>query len=59
MLTACGYAPLHVGVNDHLPLPPQMAPLVDAAVALGAEREETRARLGAYQYLVVAGLATA
>ena len=59
MLTACGYTPLHVGVNDHLPLPPQMAPLVDAAVALGAEREETRARLGAYQYLVVAGLAAA
>ncbi len=57
MLTACGYTPLQVGVNDHLPLPPQMAPLVDAAVALGAEREETRARLGAYQYLVVAGLA--
>lgn len=57
MLTACGYTPLQVGVNDHLPLPPQMAPLVDAAVALGAEREETKARLGAYQYLVVAGLA--
>ena len=54
MLVDCGFTPVQVGVNDHLPLPPQMAPLVDAAVALGAEREETAARLGAYQYLVVA-----
>ena len=31
------------------------ATLVDLAVRFGAEREETAARLGAYQYLVVAG----
>jgi 2-polyprenyl-3-methyl-5-hydroxy-6-metoxy-1,4-benzoquinol methylase len=56
MLEETGFDPQSVAVNDHLPLPPQLAPLVDAAVALGAEREETAARLGAYQYLVVAGL---
>lgn len=38
-------------------LPPELAPLLSAAVALGAERAETEARLGAYQYLVVAAAA--
>jgi 2-polyprenyl-3-methyl-5-hydroxy-6-metoxy-1,4-benzoquinol methylase len=36
------------------PMPPALAPLLDAAVALGADRAETEARLGAYQYLLVA-----
>jgi 2-polyprenyl-3-methyl-5-hydroxy-6-metoxy-1,4-benzoquinol methylase len=54
MLVACGFEATHVGVNDLAPLPPELEPLVDVAVALGAEREETAARLGAYQYLVVA-----
>lgn len=57
MLKECGFAPQHVGVNDLAPLPPELQPLVDVAVAFGAERDETAARLGAYQYLVVAGKA--
>ena len=36
------------------PMPPTLLPLVDAAVALGAERAETEARLSAYQYVLVA-----
>jgi len=44
----------HVGVNDLAPLPAELAPLVDLAARYGAEREETAARLGAYQYLIVA-----
>lgn len=36
------------------PPPPALDALVDAAVRCGAERDETRARLCAYQYLVVA-----
>lgn len=35
-------------------MPPALFPLVDAAVALGAERAETEARLSAYQYVLVA-----
>jgi SAM-dependent methyltransferase len=54
MLVETGFEATHVGVNDLAPLPPGLEPLVDVAVALGAEREETAARLGAYQYLVVA-----
>jgi len=38
-------------------MPPQLAPLLTAAVALGADRTETAARLSAYQYLVVASAA--
>ncbi len=36
------------------PMPPALSPLLEAAVALGADRAETEARLGAYQYLLVA-----
>jgi SAM-dependent methyltransferase len=54
MLRDCGFAPRHVGVNDLAPLPPELTPLVDVAAAFGADRGETAARLGAYQYLVVA-----
>lgn len=54
MLTECGFSGRHVGVNDLAPLPPELTPLVDVAAAFGADRTETAARLGAYQYLVVA-----
>lgn len=54
MLRECGFAPGHVGVNDLAPLPGELMPLVDVIVAFGADRDETAARLGAYQYLVVA-----
>lgn len=57
MLGACGFAPQHVGVNDHSPLPAELMPLVDLVAAFGADRDEAAARLGAYQYLVVAGRA--
>jgi hypothetical protein len=40
--------------NDSSPLPPEYEPLVDLAVAAGAERHETRLRLGASEYLIVA-----
>src|SRR5206468_10061881 len=36
------------------PLPPEMEPLAGLASALGADRGEAAARLGAYQYLLVA-----
>jgi SAM-dependent methyltransferase len=54
MLRDTGFAPTHVAVNDILPLPPEMEPLVEAAVRLGANRARAAERLGAYQYLVVA-----
>jgi 2-polyprenyl-3-methyl-5-hydroxy-6-metoxy-1,4-benzoquinol methylase len=39
--------------NSSAPLPPEMSPLVDLAVAAGAERDETALRLGAHEYLLV------
>lgn len=54
MLEETGFEAQHVGVNDLAPLPEELQPLVDVAVGFGAERAETAARLGAYQYLVVA-----
>lgn len=54
MLAETGFEARHVGVNDLAPLPDELEPLVDLAVRFGAERAETAARLGAYQYLVVA-----
>lgn len=59
MLRDCGFEPRHVGVNDLAPLPAELMPLVDVAAAFGADRDETAARLGAYQYLVVAGQSAA
>jgi SAM-dependent methyltransferase len=59
MLERLGLEALEVGVNDHAPLPEHLLPLVDVAVRLGAEREETAARLGAYQYLLTVGRAGA
>lgn len=38
-------------------VPAAVEPLLDAVVEMGGERDETAARLGAYQYLVVAGRA--
>ncbi|MEX2196740.1 MAG: bifunctional glycosyltransferase/class I SAM-dependent methyltransferase [Thermoleophilaceae bacterium] len=55
MLDETGFEARHVGVNDLAPLPGELQPLVDLAVRFGGERAETAARLGAYQYLVVAG----
>ena len=53
MFTACGLEVSFVGVNAQ-PMPSALIPLLTAAVALGAERAETAARLDAYQYLLVA-----
>jgi O-antigen biosynthesis protein len=53
MFTACGFAVQYLTNVCH-PMPPALAPLLDAAVALGAERAETEARLNAYQYVLVA-----
>ncbi|MEV4423191.1 class I SAM-dependent methyltransferase [Patulibacter sp. NPDC049589] len=52
LLDDLGLQAVDIGVNDLAPLPDALRPLVDAAVLLGAEREETAARLGAYQYLL-------
>jgi 2-polyprenyl-3-methyl-5-hydroxy-6-metoxy-1,4-benzoquinol methylase len=54
MLAGLGFEVTEVQVNDHAPLPPQLEPIVAVADALGAPRAETAARLGAYQYLIVA-----
>ena len=54
LLGELGLEAVHVGVNDHLPLPDQLHPLVDLAVAYGADRDEAALGLGAYQYLIVA-----
>jgi hypothetical protein len=54
MLTELGLDLVHLGVNDLVPLPPEMEPLAGLAAALGADRAEAAARLGAYQYLLVA-----
>jgi hypothetical protein len=54
MLTELGLDLVHLGVNDLAPLPPEMEPLAGLAAALGADRAEAAARLGAYQYLLVA-----
>lgn len=57
MLDETGFVGTGVGINDLLPLPEELLPLVELAVRYGAEHEETRARMSAYQYLVVAALA--
>jgi SAM-dependent methyltransferase len=54
MLRSLGLDLVHLGVNDLAPLPPEMDPLAGLAAALGADRTEAAARLGAYQYLLVA-----
>src|SRR5205085_124080 len=54
MLSGLGLEIVHVGVNDLAPLPPEMEPLAGLAAALGGDRTEAVARLGAYQYLLVA-----
>jgi SAM-dependent methyltransferase len=54
MLDELGLEGVEVVPNDRWPMPDELIPLVDCAVAFGAEREETRLRLGAYEYLVVA-----
>jgi SAM-dependent methyltransferase len=52
LLAELGLEATHVGVNDHMPLPGQLQPLVDLAAAYGADRESAALGLGAYQYLV-------
>jgi 2-polyprenyl-3-methyl-5-hydroxy-6-metoxy-1,4-benzoquinol methylase len=54
MLTELGLDLVHLGVNDLAPLPAEMEPLAGLAAALGGDRTEAAARLGAYQYLLVA-----
>jgi SAM-dependent methyltransferase len=54
MLDQLGLEGVQVIPKDFAPLPPALAPLVDCAAAFGGEPEETRLRLGAYQYVVVA-----
>jgi hypothetical protein len=54
MLRQLGLDLVHLGVNDLAPLPPEMEPLAGLAAALGGDRTEAAARLGAYQYLLVA-----
>jgi 2-polyprenyl-3-methyl-5-hydroxy-6-metoxy-1,4-benzoquinol methylase len=54
MLEEVGLEGVEVVPNDCAPLPQELTPLVDFAVDFGAEREETRLRMGAYEYLVVA-----
>ncbi len=53
LLAASRFEPTSLSCHD-IPFPPGLECLVDAAVALGAECAETRARLTAYQYLIVA-----
>jgi hypothetical protein len=59
MLSELGLDLVHLGVNDLAPLPPEMEPLAELASALGGDRAEAAARLGAYQYLLVARPGTA
>jgi 2-polyprenyl-3-methyl-5-hydroxy-6-metoxy-1,4-benzoquinol methylase len=54
MLRELGLDLVHLGVNDLAPLPPELEPLAGLAEALGGDRAEAAARLGAYQYLLVA-----
>jgi hypothetical protein len=54
LLDDAGLEGVHVVPNESAPLPEELTPLLDLAVRFGAEREETRLRLGAYEYLVVA-----
>ena|ERR1035438_450297 len=56
MFSACGLAVQSIAAVVQ-PMPPALAPLLEAAVALGAERAETEARLSAYQYVLVASAA--
>ncbi|MDO8211372.1 glycosyltransferase [Conexibacter sp. CPCC 206217] len=53
MLKETGYDP-HTVTRVTDPLPGELTPLAEAAAQLGAELTEVTARLGAYQYLVVA-----
>ena len=53
MFTECGLKIQTASANMQ-PMPPALEPMLNAAVALGADRAGTSARLGAYQYLLVA-----
>jgi SAM-dependent methyltransferase len=59
MLGSLGLEIAELVVNDHAPLPTAMEPIAAVAAALGADRAEAAARLGAYQYLLVARRRTA
>jgi SAM-dependent methyltransferase len=54
MLDELGLEAERVIAKDFAPLPASLSPLADLAAAHGADRAEAAARLGAYQYLVVA-----
>lgn len=53
MLSGTGFDPIALSSHD-IPMPAQLAGLVDVAGYAGADRAETQARLNAYQYLIVA-----
>lgn len=55
MLERLGLAVHHLTVSTLGPVPPAVEPLLAAVAQMGGERDETAARLSAYQYLVVAG----
>jgi SAM-dependent methyltransferase len=54
LLDDAGLEGVDVVPNESAPLPDELSALVDLAVRFGAEGEETRLRLSAYEYLVVA-----
>jgi 2-polyprenyl-3-methyl-5-hydroxy-6-metoxy-1,4-benzoquinol methylase len=53
LLERVGLEGVDVKTSDQ-PLPQELKPLLDVAVAYGVEREETELRLGAYEYTVTA-----
>ena len=57
MLDRLGLAARELAFTTAGGVPETVEPLLDAIVAIGGERDEARARLSAYQYLVVAGRA--
>lgn len=54
MLAELGLEVVELQVNDHAPLPPELAPVAGIAAALGGPSPEAAARMGSYQYLIVA-----
>ncbi len=57
MLDRLGLAAASVAYTTHRGLPADVEPLLDAILGMGGERDESAARLAAYQDLVVAGCA--
>jgi hypothetical protein len=53
-----GFAVSHLGAVNMGSMPESMQIVVHAAQVMGADPDECEARLNAYQYLVVAGVAS-